>query len=124
MLLTMPILFAFYSLLAMAIELRHAPFVGYITDLSRPDMYYITPILMGLSMFWQQRIMPSTADPMQQKMFLFMPLIFLFSFLWSPSGLAVYWFTSNLMAIGQQYVTNRMIGTPRPGAPAVLPAKK
>lgn len=113
MLLTLPILFAFYSLLAMSIELRHAPFVGYITDLSRPDMYYITPILMGLSMFWQQRMMPSTADPVQQKMFLFMPLIFTFSFLWAPSGLVLYWLSSNLLAIGQQYLTNRLTGDAR-----------
>jgi YidC/Oxa1 family membrane protein insertase len=113
MLLTMPILFAFYSLLAMSIELRHAPFIGYMTDLSRPDMYYITPILMGLSMFWQQRMMPSTADPVQQKMFLFMPLIFTFSFLWAPSGLVLYWLSSNLLAIGQQYLTNRMTGEAR-----------
>jgi YidC/Oxa1 family membrane protein insertase len=110
MLLTLPILFAFYSLLGMSIELRHAPFVGYLTDLSRPDPLYITPILMGLSMFWQQRMMPSTADPVQQKMFLFMPLIFTFSFLWAPSGLVLYWFCSNLLAIGQQYLTNRITG--------------
>lgn len=113
MLLTLPILFAFYSLLAMSIELRHAPFVGYITDLSRPDAYYITPVLMGLSMFWQQRMMPSTADPMQQKMFLFMPIIFTFSFLWAPSGLVLYWLSSNLLAIGQQYLTNRLTGDAR-----------
>jgi len=113
MLLTLPILFAFYSLLAMSIELRHAPFMGYITDLSRPDMYYVTPILMGLSMFWQQRMMPSTADPVQQKMFLFMPIIFTISFLWAPSGLVLYWLSSNLLAIGQQYLTNRLTGDAR-----------
>lgn len=110
MLLTLPILFAFYSLLAMSIEIRHAPFFGYIQDLSRPDQFYITPVLMGATMFWQQRMMPSTADPVQQKMFLFMPIIFTFSFLWAPAGLVLYWLSSNLMAIGQQYVTNRMIG--------------
>ena len=113
MLLTLPILFAFYSLLAMSIELRHAPFLGYIQDLSMPDKFYITPILMGATMFWQQRMMPSTADPMQQKMFLFMPIIFTFSFLWAPAGLVLYWLSSNLMAIGQQYVTNQMIGAKR-----------
>jgi YidC/Oxa1 family membrane protein insertase len=87
--------------------------MGYITDLSRPDTYYITPILMGISMFWQQRMMPSTADPVQQKMFLFMPLIFTFSFLWAPSGLVLYWLSSNLLAIGQQMLTNRMTGDAR-----------
>jgi YidC/Oxa1 family membrane protein insertase len=113
MLLTLPILFAFYSLLAMSIEMRHAPFIGYLKDLSMPDPYWVTPILMGATMFWQQKTMPSTADPIQQKMFLFMPLIFTFSFLWAPSGLVLYWFTSNLLAIGQQYLTNHLIGAKR-----------
>ncbi len=113
MLLTLPILFAFYSLLAMSIELRHAPFIGYLQDLSMPDKYWITPLLMGATMFWQQRMMPSTADPVQQKMFLFMPIIFTFSFIWAPAGLVLYWLMSNLMAIGQQYVTNKMIGAKR-----------
>lgn len=113
MLLTLPILFAFYSLLAMSIELRHAPFIFYLQDLSMPDKYWITPLLMGATMFWQQRMMPSTADPMQQKMFLFMPIIFTFSFIWAPAGLVLYWLMSNLMAIGQQYVTNQMIGAKR-----------
>lgn len=113
MLLTLPILFAFYSLLAMSIELRHAPFLAYIQDLSMPDKFWITPLLMGATMFWQQRMMPSTADPVQQKMFLFMPVIFTFSFLWAPAGLVLYWLTSNLMTIGQQYVTNQMIGAKR-----------
>jgi YidC/Oxa1 family membrane protein insertase len=121
MLLTMPILYAFYNLLSGSIELRGAPFFGWIHDLSVHDPLYITPILMGGTMFWQQRMMPSTADPVQQKMFLFMPLIFTFMFLWAQSGLVVYWLMSNLMAIGQQYVTNRMIGGP---APAVVQVKK
>ena len=63
-------------------------------------------------MFWQQRMMPTTADPMQQKIFLLMPVIFTFMFLQAPSGLVVYWLVSNLLAIGQQYLTNRMIGAP------------
>jgi YidC/Oxa1 family membrane protein insertase len=116
MVLTFPLLFAFYALLGSSIELRGAPFVFWIHDLSLRDPYYILPIVMAGSMFWQQRMMPTAGgDPIQQKMFMFMPLIFLFSFLWSPSGLAVYWFTSNLMAIGQQYVTNRMIAAPAGG---------
>jgi YidC/Oxa1 family membrane protein insertase len=118
MLLTMPVLFAFYAMLSAAIELRGAPFAGWITDLSVHDPLYITPVLMGLSMLWQQRMMPTTADPIQQKMFLLMPVIFTVSFLWAPVGLVIYWFTSNLLAIGQQYFTNRMIGAPvRPVIP-------
>lgn len=112
MLLTLPVLFAFYAMLSAAIELRGAPFFGWITDLSRHDSLYITPVLMGLSMLWQQKMMPTTADPIQQKVFLLMPVIFTVSFLWAPSGLVVYWFVSNLLAIGQQYLTNRMIATP------------
>ncbi len=112
MLLTMPVLFAFYSMLGASIELRGAPFFGWLHDLSTKDPYYITPILMGGTMFWQQRMMPSTADPVQQKMFLLMPVVFTFMFLQAPSGLVVYWFVSNLLAIGQQYTTNRLIGAP------------
>ena len=67
MLLTMPVLFAFYAMLSVAIELRGAPFFGWIHDLSAPDPYWIWPILMGGTMFWQQRMTPSTADPVQQK---------------------------------------------------------
>jgi YidC/Oxa1 family membrane protein insertase len=116
MVLTFPLLFAFYALLGSSIELRGAPFGFWIHDLSLRDPFYIMPIVMAASMFWQQRMMPTAGgDPIQQKMFMFMPLIFLFSFLWSPSGLAVYWFTSNLMAIGQQYVTNRLIAAPASG---------
>jgi YidC/Oxa1 family membrane protein insertase len=122
MLLTLPILFAFYAMLAAAIELRGAPFFGWIHDLSKHDPYYVTPVLMGLTMLWQQKTMPTTADPIQQKMFLLMPVIFTVSFLWAPAGLVVYWFVSNLLAIGQQYLTNRMIAAPARPARAV--AKK
>jgi YidC/Oxa1 family membrane protein insertase len=122
MLLTMPILYAFYSLLSASIELRGAPFMGWIHDLALKDPLYITPILMGATMFWQQRMMPSTADPVQQKMFLFMPLLFTVMFLAAPSGLVIYWLVSNIMAVGQQYMTNRMIGAPVPARAAAKPA--
>ncbi len=112
MLLTLPVLFAFYALLSASIELRGAPFVGWITDLSRHDPWYVTPVLMGLSMLWQQKMMPTTADPIQQKVFLLMPVIFTFSFLWAPAGLVLYWFVSNILAISQQYITNRIVAAP------------
>jgi YidC/Oxa1 family membrane protein insertase len=112
MLLMMPILFAFYSLLSQAIELRGAEFGLWITDLSEHDPYYVTPVLMALSMFWQQKITPSSADPAQQKIMMMMPLMFGVMFLWVPSGLVLYWFVGNLWAIGQQYFTNWMIGPP------------
>jgi YidC/Oxa1 family membrane protein insertase len=113
MLLTIPILFAFYSLLSVAIELRGAPFFAWIHDLSAPDPFYITPVLMGITQLVQQKMTPSSADPMQQKMMMFMPIMFTVMFLWAPSGLVLYWFTSNLCAIGQQQVTNTIIGPPK-----------
>ncbi len=113
MLLTMPVLFAFYALLSEAVQLRGADFGLWISDLSRQDPLYITPVLMGLTMFWQQWITPSSMDPMQQKMMMFMPIMFSFMFMWAPSGLVLYWFVSNLFAIGQQYFTNWLIGPPK-----------
>ncbi len=113
MLLTFPVLLAFYSLLSEAIELRGAPFIFWIQDLAAADPYYVTPILMGASQVLQQKMMPMTgADPVQQKMMLFMPIIFTFLFLTSPAGLALYWFASNVLVIGQQVLTNKMIGPP------------
>ena len=110
MLLTMPVLFAFYNLLSQAIELRGAPFAFWIKDLSLQDPLYVTPVLMGITMVVQQKMTPSTADPVQQKMFMFMPIVFTGMFLWAPSGLVIYWFFSNLLAILQQVITNRIIG--------------
>ncbi len=110
MLLTMPVLFAFYSLLSQAIEIRGAPFALWITDLSLRDPWYITPVLMGGTMFWQQRLQPGTGDPVQQKVLMFMPVMFTAMFMTAPSGLVIYWFVSNLWAIGQQYFTNWLIG--------------
>jgi YidC/Oxa1 family membrane protein insertase len=118
MLLTMPVLFAFYSMLSVAIELRGAPFIGWIQDLSVHDPLFITPVLMGLTQFIQTKMTPSTADPMQQKMMLFMPLMFMFFFLWAPSGLVLYWTVSNAWAIGQQALTNKIIGPPARPRPA------
>ena len=114
MLLTMPVLYAFYSLLSVAIELRGAPFFGWIHDLSAHDPLYITPVLMGISQMWQQKMTPTAgADPAQQKMMMVMPVVFTFMFLWAPAGLAIYWFMSNLWGIGQQYLTNYLIGPPK-----------
>ena len=114
MLLTLPVLFAFYSLLSQAIEIRGAPFALWITDLSLRDPLYITPLLMGGTMFWQQRLQPGTGDPVQQKVLMFMPVMFTAMFMTAPSGLVIYWFVSNLWAIGQQYFTNWLIGPAQP----------
>jgi YidC/Oxa1 family membrane protein insertase len=110
MLLTLPVLFAFYSMLSVAIELRGAPFFGQIHDLSAHDPWFIWPVVMGITMFVQQRMTPSTADPMQQKMMMFMPIMMTGMFLWAASGLVIYWTVSNVWGIGQQMITNRIIG--------------
>ena len=113
MLLTMPVLFAFFRLLSAAIELRGAPFMLWIQDLSLPDPLYVTPLVMGASMVLQQKMTPSQADPTQQKIMMIMPVVFTFMFLGFPSGLVLYWLTSNVFGIGQQMVTNRIIGPPK-----------
>lgn len=111
MLLQIPILFALYRIFLSAIELRHTPFhiVGtWLPDLSAKDPYYITPILMGLSWFIQQKMTPTGGDPTQQKMMLFMPIVFTFFFLNFPSGLVIYWLVSNVLSIAQQAYINRV----------------
>ena len=123
MLLQFPVLLAFYSMLSQSIELRGAVFGFWITDLSQPDPYYVIPVLMAVTMFWQTKITPSTADPAQQKVMMIMPLMFTVFFLWARSGLVIYWFVSNLWAIGQQYFTNWWIG-PTPGATIRPPAER
>jgi YidC/Oxa1 family membrane protein insertase len=119
MLLTLPVLLAFYALLSQSIELRGAPFVGWIHDLSSADPYYVLPILMGVTMMWQQWLTPAAMDPAQQKVMMVMPIMFTGMMLLSPSGVVLYWFVSQLWAIGQQYFTNWMIGpAPQPARPA------
>jgi YidC/Oxa1 family membrane protein insertase len=111
MILTLPVLYAFYSLLSVAIELRGAPFILQIHDLSAQDPYYVWPVLMALTMFVQQRMTPATGDPTQQKMMLFfMPIMMGTLFIRAASGLVIYWTISNMWGIFQQTVTNRIIG--------------
>ncbi len=113
MLLTMPFLFAFYAMLGQAVEIRGEGFLKWIPDLSRSDPFYITPLLMGVTMFWQMKIQPTTADPTQQKVMMFMPVMITVTMLFAPAGLVIYWLVSNVWGIGQQYFTNWMIGPPR-----------
>jgi len=107
MLVQIPVFFALYKVLLDSIALRHAPFAFWLTDLSAKDPYYITPLLMGASMFVQQKMTPTTADPMQAKIFMMMPVIFTFMFLNFPSGLVIYWLVNNLLTIVQQYFIHR-----------------
>lgn len=118
MLLTMPVLLAFYSMLSQSIELRGADFGFWIHDLSLKDPYYVTPLLMGGTMFWQQWVTPSTADPAQQRMMMFMPIMLTGIFLSLPSGLAIYYLVTNLFQISQQYLTNYSLGKPSAAQPA------
>jgi len=106
-LIQIPVFFGLYKTLLYSIELRHSPFVFWIQDLSAKDPYYITPLIMGATMFWQQKMTPSMGDPMQQKLMLIMPVIFTFLFLNFPSGLVIYWLFNNILSIGQQYYINK-----------------
>jgi len=107
MLVQIPVFFALYKVLLSSIALRHADFAFWLTDLSAKDPYYITPLLMGASMFVQQKMTPTTADPMQAKIFMMMPIVFTFMFLNFPSGLVIYWLVNNLLTILQQYFIHR-----------------
>lgn len=107
-LLTMPFLFAFYRVLTVAVELRGAPFL-WIPDLAHKDPLFVTPVLMGVSMFAMQKMTPSTMDPAQQRIMMLMPLMFAGMFLWAPAGLNLYWFTSNLWSIVQQGASMRLL---------------
>ena len=107
MLLQIPVFFAIYRVLLNAIELKAAPWMLWITDLSLKDPYFILPILMGATMFWNQRITPTTiTDPMQEKIMKWLPLIFTFFFVTFPAGLTLYWFINNLLSVAQQYYVN------------------
>ena len=107
--LQIPIFFAIYRVLLNAIELKGAPWILWIDDLALMDPYFVLPILMGITMFVQQKITPNTMqDEMQKKMFQFIPVIFTFFFLWFPAGLTLYWFINNLFTVAQQYYINRI----------------
>jgi YidC/Oxa1 family membrane protein insertase len=105
----MPVFIALYWVLMESVELRHAPFILWIHDLSAMDPYFILPLLMGASMFIQQRLNPAPPDPMQAKIMQWMPVVFTFFFLFFPAGLVLYWLVNNILSIAQQYVITRRI---------------
>jgi YidC/Oxa1 family membrane protein insertase len=108
MLLQIPVFFAIYRVLLNAVELQGAPWILWVNDLSRMDNYYVLPILMGASMFLQQRMTPNNfTDPLQEKVFKYLPVIFTFFFVTFPSGLVLYWFINNLFSIAQQFIVNQ-----------------
>jgi len=108
MIIQLPVFFGLYRALLYSIELRHAPFIFWIQDLSAKDPYYITPIIMGATMFLQQKMSPQPGgNEMQAKMMQLMPVVFTFLFLNFPSGLVIYWLFNNVLSIGQQYYINK-----------------
>jgi YidC/Oxa1 family membrane protein insertase len=110
MILQIPVFFAIYRVLLNAIELKGAPWILWIHDLSVMDPYYVMPILMGASMWLHQRVTPSNfTDPMQEKIFKWLPVIFTFFFVTFPAGLVLYWLTNNIFSVAQQLMINRML---------------
>jgi YidC/Oxa1 family membrane protein insertase len=109
MLIQMPFFIALYWVLMESVELRHAPWMLWIQDLSAKDPYFILPLIMGGSMFIQQKLNPAPPDPMQAKMMQMLPIVFTFFFAFFPSGLVLYWVVNNLLSIVQQYVITRRI---------------
>ncbi|MFA6040929.1 MAG: membrane protein insertase YidC, partial [Methylophilus sp.] len=104
-----PVFIAFYWMLLGSVELRHAPFFGWIHDLSAKDPLYILPILMGASMIVQSFISPAPTDPMQAKMMKIMPVVFSIFFFFFPAGLVLYWLVNNILSITQQWFINKSI---------------
>lgn len=109
MVIQIPFFIALYWVLIEAVQLRHAPLVAWIMDLSARDPYYILPLLMGGSMFLQQKLSPAPPDPAQAKMMMFLPVIFTVMFLNFPSGLVLYWLTNNLLSVAQQWYIMRKV---------------
>jgi YidC/Oxa1 family membrane protein insertase len=109
MLLQMPVFLSLYWVLLESVEIRHAPWVFWIQDLSAKDPYFILPLVMGASMLLMQKMQPMPTDPMQAKIMQFMPIGFTFLFMTFPSGLVLYWTVNNLLSMAQQWYVNRQL---------------
>ena len=107
LLIQIPFFIAFYWVLLESVEVRQAPFYLWLDDLSSRDPYFVLPLLMGVVMFFQQKANPAPADPVQEKVFMFMPIMFTLLFAWFPSGLVLYWVTNSLLQFTQQWNVNR-----------------
>ncbi len=105
----MPVFISLYWVLLESVEMRHAPFILWITNLTDKDPYFVLPVLMGISMFIQQKLNPAPIDPIQQKVFQIMPFGFAIMFSFFPSGLVLYWVVNNILSITQQYIITRRI---------------
>lgn len=104
-----PVFIALYWVLLGSVEVRHAPWLGWIQDLSAKDPYFILPVMMGLSMLVQMKLNPAPPDPLQAKIMMALPLVFTFMFMWFPSGLVLYWVVNNVLSIAQQWQITRLI---------------
>ena len=109
LLIQMPVFLAFYYVLMESVELRHAPFFGWITDLSVKDPFFVLPIIYGVTMWFMQKLNPQPTDPMQARIMQMLPIVFTIMFLWFPAGMVLYWVTNNLLSIAQQYVITKQI---------------
>jgi len=105
----MPVFISLYWVLMESVELRHTPFLGWIQDLSVKDPIFILPLIMGLTMWIQQKLNPTPPDPMQARVMQMMPIVFTFMFLWFPAGLVLYWVVNNTLSIIQQYIITKQI---------------
>lgn len=109
LLIQMPVFLAFYYVLMESVELRHAPFFGWIMDLSVKDPYFVLPIIYGITMWFMQKLNPQPTDPMQARIMQMLPIVFTIMFLWFPAGMVLYWVTNNILSIAQQYVITKQI---------------
>jgi YidC/Oxa1 family membrane protein insertase len=125
LLLQMPFFMAVFAILTVSIEVRHAPFFGWLNDLSAPDPYWLLPIIMCVTMIAQTALTPTTADPIQKKVSYIMPVVLTyFFFISAPAGLVLYWMVGTLVGVGQQFVINKMTGPSAPPAPAMDASEK
>jgi YidC/Oxa1 family membrane protein insertase len=115
-----PVFIALYWVLVESVQLRQAPFMFWIKDMSIPDPFYVLPLIMGVTMFIQQKLSPAPPDPIQAKVMMALPIVFTFMFLWFPSGLVLYWVVNNVLSIAQQWVITQRVES---GADAAAVAK-
>jgi len=116
-----PVFIALYWVLVESVQLRQAPFMLWIQDMSIPDPYYVLPLIMGVTMFVQQKLSPAPPDPIQAKVMMALPIVFTFMFLWFPAGLVLYWVVNNILSIAQQWMITKRVES---GADAAAKAKE
>jgi YidC/Oxa1 family membrane protein insertase len=107
-----PVFISLYWVLLASVEMRNAPWLGWIHDLASPDPFYILPVVMAVSMFVQTKLNPTPPDPVQAKVMMFMPIVFSVMFFFFPAGLVLYWVVNNVLSIAQQYVITRKFQAP------------